>query len=105
MPGLAMARSFGDNVASIVGVIAEPEVTKHEITNKDKFMVIGSDGIFEFLSNEQVAQIVEPFFKKNEPTKAAEKLVKEATLSWQKEDGPIDDITCIVIFFLQDKKC
>ena len=31
IPGLAMTRSFGDYVASTVGVIAEPEVLTHEI--------------------------------------------------------------------------
>jgi len=32
VPGLAMTRSFGDYVASTVGVISEPEVTTYEIT-------------------------------------------------------------------------
>lgn len=32
IPGLAMTRSFGDYVASMVGVIDEPEVLHHHIT-------------------------------------------------------------------------
>ncbi len=31
IPGLAMTRSFGDYVASTVGVISEPEVTYCEV--------------------------------------------------------------------------
>ena len=33
IPGLAMTRSFGDYVASTVGVISEPEVTSYEVTD------------------------------------------------------------------------
>ena len=32
LPGLAMTRSFGDFIASTVGVIDEPEITYHEIS-------------------------------------------------------------------------
>ena len=31
----------------------------HHITEKDKFMVVCSDGVFEFLSNEDVVGIVQ----------------------------------------------
>ena len=33
IPGLAMTRSFGDYVASTVGVISEPEVTSFEVNS------------------------------------------------------------------------
>lgn len=36
IPGLAMTRSFGDYVASTVGVIDEPEILHHEITKCTK---------------------------------------------------------------------
>jgi len=59
LPGLAMARSIGDDIAATVGVHATPEVRVHHITEKDKFMVICSDGVWEFLSNEDVVGIVQ----------------------------------------------
>jgi len=31
------------------------------MTEEDKFIVLGSDGIFEFLSNEEVVRIVVPY--------------------------------------------
>ena len=49
-----MARSFGDLVAASVGVSPEPEVLDFELEPDDKFIVIASDGVWEFLSNEQV---------------------------------------------------
>jgi serine/threonine protein phosphatase PrpC len=55
MPGLAMTRSFGDRVAHSVGVSAEPETLEFTLGANDKYMVIASDGVWEFLSNEDVA--------------------------------------------------
>lgn len=52
MPGLAMSRSLGDTVAHSVGVISNPEVKTFLVGVEDKFIVIGSDGVWEFLSNE-----------------------------------------------------
>jgi serine/threonine protein phosphatase PrpC len=52
IPGLAMSRSFGDFVASQVGVIAEPEVTQTELRKDHRFLMVASDGVWEFLSNE-----------------------------------------------------
>ncbi|EAS01080.1 protein phosphatase 2C containing protein (macronuclear) [Tetrahymena thermophila SB210] len=98
IPGLAMARSFGDYVASQVGVIPEPEILHYDISPNDKFLVVASDGIWEFLSNEEVVSMITPFYYKNDPEGACEKLVKEATLAWKREDEVIDDITIIVVF-------
>jgi serine/threonine protein phosphatase PrpC len=63
IPGLAMSRSMGDRVAHSVGVSAEPEVLEFTLTLNDKFLVIASDGVWEFLSNEDVAQIILPFYE------------------------------------------
>lgn len=49
VPGLAMTRSFGDLIAASVGVIARPEIWERELTKDDKFMIIASDGVWEFL--------------------------------------------------------
>ena len=63
VPGLAMSRSMGDKVAHSVGVSADPEVKEFTLGLNDKFIVIASDGVWEFLSNEDVAGIVLPFFE------------------------------------------
>ena len=47
-----MSRSIGDYVAHKVGVIANPEVNEHLLQPGDLAMVVGSDGVFEFLTNE-----------------------------------------------------
>ena len=46
-----------------VGVSAEPETLEFTLGINDKFIVIASDGVCEFLSNEDVAQIVLPYYE------------------------------------------
>lgn len=60
-----MSRSLGDAVAHSVGVSSQPEILDFKLTGNDKFLVIGSDGIWEFLSNEEVANAVMPFYLEN----------------------------------------
>lgn len=62
IPGLAMSRSFGDQVASRVGVNAVPEMGELRLTKEDKVIVVASDGVWEFLENQEVANIVYPFY-------------------------------------------
>jgi serine/threonine protein phosphatase PrpC len=82
IPGLAMSRSLGDGIAASVGVICDPEILEFNMTSEDKFIVIGSDGIFEFLSNEEVVKLVVPFWKLNDVQGACDILVKEAHNRW-----------------------
>lgn len=42
--------------------------------------------------------MIAPFYIKNDPEGACEKLVKEAVAAWKKEDEVIDDITIIIVF-------
>ena len=97
-PGIAMSRSIGDKVASKLGVISIPDIKEFDIITGCKFIVCGSDGIWEFLSHERIAHYVYKFYKKNNVEDAAWKLVKKAKEFWKKGDTVIDDITVIVVF-------
>ena len=48
------SRSIGDHVASTVGVSPEPEFYEVELSEDDKFLVLASDGVWEFIFNEDV---------------------------------------------------
>lgn len=56
-PGLAMARAFGDFCLKEYGVISVPEFSHCILTERDKFIVLASDGvcipleIFEFFAS------------------------------------------------------
>lgn len=73
-----MSRSLGDRIAHSVGVSSEPEITEMLLTEQDKIIIIASDGVWEFLSNNDVAEIVIPFYEKGAPEAAANALVKSA---------------------------
>lgn len=83
-PGLAMSRSIGDFVASTVGVISEPEIMEYTINSNSKFIIIASDGVWEFLSNEEIMNFVIPYYKTNNVSGACEKIVDESLKSWKK---------------------
>lgn len=51
IPGLAMSRSFGDQVAAKVGVNAVPEISELRMDPSDKVIILASDGVWEFLEN------------------------------------------------------
>ena len=97
VPGLGMSRSFGDLVAASVGVIAEPEVTIHQLSKEDKVIVIGSDGLFEFFPNDEIIRFIIPYLARGDPKTAAAELVKEAQNRWRRTEQVIDDTTAIVI--------
>ena len=58
VPGLAMTRSIGDMAATSVGVIARPEIIVFPLTQNDKILVIGSDGLWDRLTNQEIMTII-----------------------------------------------
>lgn len=99
LPGLAMARSIGDDIAATVGVHATPEIRTYNLTPRDKFMVIASDGVWEFLSNEDVVEIV--MTCGGDPERACREICGRAYREWKQEEEVVDDITAVVVFFEQ----
>lgn len=93
VPGLAMSRSLGDAVAHTAGVISDPEFTERELTEQDKFLVVATDGLWEFVTNDDTVNIVKDC---NSPNHAVEVLMKEANQRWLAEEQVIDDTTIIV---------
>lgn len=67
-----------------------------ETTPEDRFIVVASDGIWEYLENEEVMTLMIPF-QQHELEAAAERLVKVATEIWQKVSFSRDDITAVVV--------
>lgn len=49
----------------------------------DNFICLASDGVWEFISNEEAAAIIMPHFKSNSAEKAAEAIIKESIKRWQ----------------------
>ena len=99
IPGLAMARSFWDEVAASVGTISEPVIESFDITENDKFIIIASDGIWEFITSLECVNIVKDFYLQKDLKGCLKYLLNESSKRWIKEEEVIDDITCVLIFF------
>ena len=98
IPGLAMSRSFGDEIAHTVGVTAEPEIFDYNFVHEDKFLLLGSDGIWEFITSEECVNIVKDYYLKDDIDGALSYLYKESSKRWIMEEEVIDDITLIIVF-------
>jgi serine/threonine protein phosphatase PrpC len=82
MQGLAMSRSFGDNVSKSVGVSCEPEIIRMKLDKRDKFVLLASDGVWEFITNQEVLQLVVPYYKEGKLEEACDALAKLAYERW-----------------------
>jgi len=101
VPGLAMSRSLGDDVAHTVGVSNLPEVISYKLDPADKFCVWASDGVWEFMSNTDVVDLVNS--RLPDLKQAAKDLVQESVKRWRQEEEVVDDITAVIVRFNMDK--
>ncbi|CAI8610641.1 unnamed protein product [Vicia faba] len=66
-------------------VSTQPSLNVHKISNSDQFVIVGSDGLFDFFSNEEAVKLVESYILSNpfgDPAKfLIEKLVARAANS------------------------
>ncbi|KAF8391386.1 hypothetical protein HHK36_023690 [Tetracentron sinense] len=96
-PGLAMARAFGDFCLKEYGVISIPECSHRLLTDRDQFIVLASDGVWDVLSNEEVVEIVS-----SAPTRssAARILVNSAAREWKLKypTSKMDDCAVVCLF-------
>ena len=97
-PGLAMSRSFGDEIAHQVGVCVEPEIIEYYFLKEDKFIILASDGIWEFISSEDSVNMIKDFYIQNDINGAINYIYNEASRRWIMEEEVIDDITVIIVF-------
>ncbi|KAL9233335.1 hypothetical protein vseg_008353 [Gypsophila vaccaria] len=98
VPGLAMSRSFGDYCIKNFGLISVPDVTHRNITSKDQFIVLATDGVWDVVSNEEAVEIVSTAPNR---CRAAKRLVDHAVKAWKRKRRgyAIDDISAICLFF------
>ena len=100
-PGLAMTRAFGDFNAEDLGFNTIPDIKEYDIyEKKPKIIILATDGIWQFLTNEQVKNIILPYYDEDNISGGIQKLVGNARKMWEtKNPRFIDDISVIVLFF------
>ena len=93
-----MSRSLGDFEAKACGVISTPEIIQQVINKSCKYLVIYSDGVWEYIQNEQVRDLGNVFLnKKYDVVGFCDELVKLARRSWEQFEVS-DDITVVSVF-------
>jgi len=99
LPGLAMSRSLGDLLAHQVGVSHLPDVREDTIDAESQLLLICSDGVWEFISNERALEIMTKSHGPDQIQEACEVLAAEAWKEWKaNEYDVVDDITVIGIY-------
>lgn len=72
-----------------------PRSLHREIQAQDKYIIIASDGVFEFLTNQMVADMVSRF---TDPLEACKAIVNASYNMWLQYEVRTDDITVICLY-------
>eukprot|EP00747_Dinoflagellata_sp_TGD_P220491 gnl/TRDRNA2_/TRDRNA2_92472_c0_seq1.p1 gnl/TRDRNA2_/TRDRNA2_92472_c0~~gnl/TRDRNA2_/TRDRNA2_92472_c0_seq1.p1 ORF type:complete len:391 (-),score=88.43 gnl/TRDRNA2_/TRDRNA2_92472_c0_seq1:35-1207(-) len=102
-PGLSMTRSIGDTAAADAGVCSTPDVKKVKVESDFRFVLVCTDGIWEFITSQEAVDIVAKFAP-SEVQRAAEELASEAWRRWIQEEGNIVDDITVICFWLSPGK-
>ncbi|CAL9134615.1 unnamed protein product [Musa textilis] len=96
-PGLAMSRAFGDFCLKDFGLISVPEISCWRVTDRDEFVILASDGVWDVLSNKEVVDIVASAPARSS---AASCLVQSAVKAWRLKYpiSRIDDCAAVCLF-------
>ncbi|CAN6556251.1 unnamed protein product [Malus baccata var. baccata] len=98
-PGLAMARAFGDFCLKDFGLISVPDVCYRHLTERDEFIILATDGVWDVLSNKEAVEIVA-----SAPghTTAARALVECAVRAWRLKYPTSKNDDCAVVCLFLD---
>ena len=90
-----MTRSIGDHIARPLGVIWDPDVDAIEIRQKFWMLIIGSDGIFDWVNQEEIGEIL--WKNRTKPAEEiANTIVQLSVERWRTNENMADDWTWIV---------
>ena len=98
-PGLAMSRVLGHKGVAALGIIPDPDVSSFELTASDRALVLASDGVWDFVTDAEAAEVCQKFAKNVDATGACKAIVSMANARWEADD-PLyrDDISCCVVY-------
>ena len=94
-PGIAMSRSIGDKIAHEIGVISEPEILLFNLDENSKYIIIGSDGIWQYFNSMDILDMIYEENKEKEFSKEniCKKIVNKAKNKFIENEEYVDDIT------------
>ena len=80
------------------GVSSEPQIKEYKINHNTKFLVICSDGIWKYFSNEDVRNLGNVYYQNKDINNFCSNLMKDACNKWT-QSTKSDDITIVSVFF------
>ena len=86
---LAVTRAFGDYSLKKMGLTAFPEIKKAEIRLSHKYLVVGSDGLWDFVDVMKVHKVVKNEMEADD--------IARALLKMALENGSNDNVTVVVL--------
>ncbi|CAJ1350273.1 unnamed protein product, partial [Effrenium voratum] len=97
-PGLCMTRSLGDLCVKQFGVIAEPEIVSW-VCPPESYILIASDGVWDFLSCDEVCDLVLESISSGQSLEATtNRLLAASQEKWSDyDDDYCDDISIILL--------
>ena len=97
---LDISRCIGNLAAEELGVIPGPEIMESDIRlNKGKALVIGTESLWKYLTEEEVGEIVIKHYSMTNSEAACKELLELAKERWKEKTTGYDDISVIVVFF------
>ena len=94
-PSTRFTRSICDSALEEIGIVSDPNVVSCDLTANDDILVIASNGVFEFLTNQEIINICSVC---HDPLQASEAVTKATYGKWIEHTNRCDDITVIVCF-------
>lgn len=91
------SRSLGDHDAHThLGISAEPEMAERDLGENDKFIILASDGVWDYSTNEEILDLC---VANADPLKACDAIVALSSQRWDERDADHrrDDITVMII--------
>ena len=85
-----LSRAFGDWELKNYGVICEPHITRINLENDDKYIIIATDGVWDVLEDDDVYELSK--FDNNNSLDLCRKIIQTSL-----DKGATDNISCFVI--------
>ncbi|KAI8980460.1 putative serine/threonine phosphatase 2C ptc2 [Pilobolus umbonatus] len=110
---LALSRALGDfefkRAANLPpqqqAVTADPDIVEHKLTENDEFMVLACDGIWDCMSNQEVATFVRKGVAEGVPLSEICERLMDKCLAAEAGGGGVgcDNMTAIIVAFLHNQ--
>lgn len=86
---LIITRAFGDSSLKKYGVSSSPHISKNYISDKDKYLILASDGVWDVIEDEELLKLSQSVSNSDELSKL---IIKTSLIR-----GSQDNVSCITL--------